>query len=104
MMNDVPTIQAPRILIAADSLAQARRLQYILEQQGYKVLAAVDGRAALECARQERPALIISDVVMPEMTGYELCRQVKQDAQLSDVPVVLVTTLSDPHEVIRGLE
>jgi DNA-binding response OmpR family regulator len=100
----VPTLEPPLILIAEDSLTQARRLQYILEQQGYRVVAAVNGRAALECATRERPALIISDVVMPEMTGYELCRQVKQDAQLGDVPVVLVTTLSDPHDVIRGLE
>ena len=104
MTNDVPTVQAPRVLIAEHSLTQARRLQYILEQQGYTVVAAVNGRAALECARRERPAVIISDVVMPEMTGYELCRHIKQDAELSNVPVVLVTPLSDPHDVIRALE
>jgi DNA-binding response OmpR family regulator len=98
----VPT--APQVLLAEDNLAQARRLQYILESHGYRVVAAVNGRAALECARRERPALIISDILLPEMNGYDLCRQVKQDAQLGDVPVVLVTTLSDPHEVIRGLE
>lgn len=104
MTNEVPTVQAARVLIAADSRTQARRLQCILEQQGYAVVAAVNGRAALECARRERPALIISDVAMAEMTGYELCRRVKQDAQLSDVPIVLLTTSSDPHDVIRSLE
>ena len=93
-----------RILIAEDSATQAQRLQYILERQGYRVTAAPNGRLALEAARRDKPALIISDVVMPEMNGYELCREIKADERLGDVPVVLVTTLSDPHDVIRGLE
>jgi signal transduction histidine kinase len=92
------------ILIAEDSATQAQRLQHILEQQGYRVTAAANGRLALEAARHSKPALVISDVVMPEMTGYELCERIKADAQLADVPVVLVTTLSDPQDVIRGLE
>jgi len=92
------------ILIAEDSATQAQRLQYILKQQGYRVTAAANGRLALQAARLDRPALIISDVVMPEMSGYELCKQVKADTRLGDVPVVLVTTLSDPNDVIRGLE
>ena len=95
---------AQHILIAEDSATQAQRLQHILEQQGYRVTAAANGRLALQAARRDRPALIISDVVMPEMNGYELCRQIKADTGLGDVPVVLVTTLSDPHDVIRGLE
>jgi DNA-binding response OmpR family regulator len=93
-----------RILIAEDSATQAQRLRHILEQQGYQVTAAINGRLALENAKQSKPALIISDVVMPEMTGYELCRLVKEDRALQDVPVILVTTLSDPRDVIRGLE
>jgi DNA-binding response OmpR family regulator len=95
---------ALQILIAEDSATQAQRLQHILEQHGYRVTAAANGRLALEAAQRSKPALIISDVVMPEMNGYELCSRVKADARLSDVPVVLVTTLSDPHDVIRGLE
>jgi signal transduction histidine kinase len=95
---------ALHILIAEDSATQAQRLQHILEQHGYRVTAATNGRLALEAARHSKPALIISDVIMPEMNGYELCGRVKADALLSDVPVVLVTTLSDPHDVIRGLE
>jgi len=92
------------ILIVEDSPTQARRLQYILEQQGYQVAHAANGRLALDAARQRKPALVISDVVMPEMDGYEVCRQLKADASLGDVPVILVTTLSDPGDVIRGLE
>jgi signal transduction histidine kinase len=92
------------ILIAEDSPTQAQKLQYTLEQQGYLVNVAVNGLLALAAARQHKPTLIISDVVMPEMDGYELCRQVKSDPELADVPVILVTTLSDPQDVIRGLE
>ncbi len=92
------------ILIAEDSPTQAQRLRYILEQQGYLVTHAANGRLALEAARLRRPTLVISDVVMPEMNGYELCRHLKGDEKLGDIPVILVTTLSDPEDVIRGLE
>ncbi len=92
------------ILIAEDSPTQAQRLQHILQQQGYGVTHAANGRLALDAARQRKPTLIISDVVMPEMDGYELCRQVKADATLSEIPVILVTTLSDPGDVILGLK
>src|SRR5258708_3339604 len=101
--DTIPDTALP-ILIAEDSATQAQRLQHILEQPGYRVPAAANGRLALEAAQRSKPALVISDVVMPEMNGYELCSRVKADARLSDVPVILVTTLSDPHDVIRGLE
>ena len=92
------------ILVAEDSTTQARHLQHILETRGYRVTVAGNGRLALEAAKRHRPALIISDVMMPEMNGYELCAHIKSDAMLSVVPVILVTTLSDPQDVIRGLE
>jgi signal transduction histidine kinase len=95
---------ALQILIAEDSATQAQQLQHILEGNGYRVTATANGRLALEAAQRDKPALIISDVIMPEMTGYELCSRIKADALLGDVPVILVTTLSDPHDVIRGLE
>jgi signal transduction histidine kinase len=104
-MNTVTTPNtAPHVLIAEDSATQAQRLQHILEQHGYRVTATANGRLALDAAHRSKPALIISDVIMPEMNGYELCSRVKADPGLGDVPVVLVTTLSDPHDVIRGLE
>lgn len=104
MNANLPVGEHAAILIAEDSPTQAQRLQYILQKQGYRVTHATNGRLALDAARQHAPALIISDVVMPEMDGYELCRQVKADPRLAAVPVILVTTLSDPGDVIRGLE
>ena len=103
-MNIATPVAAPLILLAEDSATQAQRLQHILEQHGYQVSAKANGRLALEAAQRTKPALIISDVIMPEMNGYELCSRIKSDARLSDIPVILVTTLSDPHDVIRGLE
>src|SRR5262245_51335308 len=104
MINADPRDAGARVLIAEDSATQAQRLIHILEQSGYRVTSAANGRLALDMARRQKPALIISDVVMPEMSGYELCSQIKNDPKLHDVPVVLVTTLSDPQDVIRGLE
>jgi signal transduction histidine kinase len=104
-MNNLTLHGRPvEILIAEDSATQAQRLQHILEQKGYHVRVATNGRIALEAARHLKPTLVISDVVMPEMDGYELCGSIKDDPHLGDVPVILVTTLADPQDVIRGLE
>jgi PAS domain S-box-containing protein len=93
-----------RILVVEDSPTQAQRLQYLLEQNGHEVQVAANGKIALEMALKRRPALVLSDIVMPEMNGYELTRQLKADHRLSDIPVILVTTMSEPEDVILGLE
>ncbi len=93
-----------RILIAEDSPTQARRLQHILERQGWTVQVASNGSEAFEMAQSFKPSLIVSDIVMPVMNGYELTRAIKSDEQLQSTPVILVTTMSDPQDVIRGLE
>lgn len=92
------------ILIAEDSPTQAEQLQNLLEGHGYRVVVAANGRKALESLRRRRPSLVISDIVMPEMNGYELCQAIKSDAALQDVPVILVTTLSDVLDIMKGLE
>jgi len=92
------------ILIAEDSRTQADLLGFLLEQHGYRVTIAANGKQALEAAQAQKPTLVISDIVMPEMDGYELCKAIKSDEKLRDTPVILVTTLSDSQDVIRGLE
>jgi len=106
MASTLPASSAAtvNILIAEDSPTQAQRLLHVLRQRGWNVSSAANGREALAMALESRPALIISDVVMPEMNGYELTRAVKSRPALHDVPVILVTTMSDPQDVIRGLE
>ena len=92
------------ILIAEDSRTQAEQLGFLLEQHGYRVTIAANGKQALEAAQAQKPTLVISDIVMPEMDGYELCKAIKSDEKLKDIQVILVTTLSDAQDVIRGLE
>lgn len=91
------------ILIVEDSPTQAIQLQALLEEQGCTVVAAKNGREALEKLAIVKPTIIISDIVMPEMDGYELCKRLKRQPETRDIPVILVTTLSDPRDVVHGL-
>jgi PAS domain S-box-containing protein len=93
-----------RILIAEDSATQAEQLRYLLEQQGFCPLVAADGLRALEIARNRKPALVIADILMPAMDGYELCRQIKADTTLREIPVILLTSLSDANDVLEALK
>jgi DNA-binding response OmpR family regulator len=93
-----------RILVVEDSRTQAESLRYILEKKGYTVALAANGRDALEQIGAGRPDIVLTDIVMPEMDGYELCRRIKTDRDLHAVPVILVTQLFDPVDVVRGLE
>jgi hypothetical protein len=92
------------ILIAEDSPTQSMNLQYLLERHDCQVTACANGAEALAHARKHKPDVIISDIVMPLMNGYELCRALKSDPGLRDVPVLLVTSLNDPEDVLRGLD
>lgn len=92
------------VLIAEDSATQALRLQNTLERHGFTVTAAVDGSKALEALAHFRPTLVISDIQMPVMDGYELCRRLKSDPVLREIPLILLTSLSAPQDIIRGLE
>lgn len=91
------------ILLAEDSPTQAQQTRHVLESEGYQVETARNGREALDLALKTKPSLVISDVMMPEMDGYELCRQIRASAVLSQVPIILLTSLSDPEDIIKGL-
>ena len=104
MKSKKGTDREVEILIAEDSPTQAEQLRYLLEQHGCVVASAANGKEALAAARRRKPDLIISDVVMPEMDGYGLCKRIKSDEKLKNIPFVLVTMLSDTQDVIRGLE
>jgi PAS domain S-box-containing protein len=78
-------------------------LQHLLEENGYKVSVAASGQEAIEDISQAKPDLIISDIVMPGMSGFELCNAIKLDPNWVSIPVILLTALSDPEDVIKGL-
>src|SRR6266508_73862 len=98
------TTTGPDILIVEDSPTQAERLKYILEHHRYRFSAARHGQEALVILAAHPPRLVISDVIMPEMDGYQLCRHIKQDEKLKSIPVILLTSLNDPIDVVKGLE
>jgi len=95
---------AKQLLIVEDSPTQLEQLKYILEQNGYSVRTAREGRTAYDLVVQNKPDLIISDIVMPEMDGYELCQKVKSNPEFRDISIMLLTNLSDPKDVIKGLQ
>jgi two-component system cell cycle response regulator len=93
-----------RILIVDDMPANTRLLEAKLAAEYYQVSSARDGFEALVIARDWQPDLILLDVMMPGMDGYECCRQLKDDAVTLHIPVVMVTALGEPGERLRGLE
>jgi len=93
-----------KILVADDAPDSVQLLEDLLTAAGYEVITAYDGLQALERALAERPALVLLDVMMPKMDGFEVCRRLKQAEALRFTPVVLITILQDLEYKIRGLE
>ncbi len=91
------------ILVVEDSPVQATLLRRMLTQQGFTVTIAKHGQDALSQLAQQSFILVISDIEMPLMNGYQLCRAIKRDSRLCHIPVILLTTLSEPSDLMEGL-
>lgn len=83
-----------RILIVDDDRPTVMIIERVLKKHGYDVSTAFDGKEGLRRAREEKPHLIISDVMMPEMDGYEMCKELKDDEKYCDIPVILLTAVA----------
>ena len=92
------------VLVVDDVESNARLFERLLSRDGHRVLSARDGAEALAVVSREHPDLIVMDVMMPTLDGFETCRLLKQDPSTRLVPVVLVTALQDSRDRIRGLE
>jgi len=93
-----------RILIVDDTPMNVKLLEGILAGHGYAVSTAPSGPVALERVREERPDLVLLDVVMPEMSGYEVCRRLRADEPTRLLPVIMVTALDPVQERVKGIE
>jgi len=91
------------ILIAEDERTQAAKLSMILSHAGFTVRTAVNGIDALEQMRERKPNLLITDVVMPMMDGYELCKAIRSSDSFADLLVILLTSQSDPTDILKAL-
>lgn len=96
--------QKTPVLIVEDSPVQAEMLRRILAQDGYMVTIAKNGAEALELVIKQKPSLIISDILMPVMDGYQLCREINKNEKLRDIPIILLTKLGEVDDVVKGLE
>lgn len=92
---------ASKILVVDDEKRIVEILKAYLERDGYRVIAAYDGRSALELARNNSPDLIILDLMLPEVSGWDVCRELRKE---SDVPVIMLTARDDTTDKIIGLE
>jgi two-component system, sensor histidine kinase and response regulator len=86
----------PCILVVDDNPDNITLLQTILEEEGYRVLVASSGQEALQEMRHELPNLVLLDVMMPEMDGFEVVRRIRRDRRFRSVPIVLITAYDDP--------
>jgi two-component system OmpR family response regulator len=90
-----------KILVVDDEKQIVEIIKAYLERDGYKVITAHDGQAALETARRELPGLIILDLMLPEVSGWDVCRALRKD---SEVPIIMLTARDDTTDKIVGLE
>src|SRR6476661_4050136 len=95
---------AARILVVDDQRANSEVLAEALRSRGYDVVIAADGESALEQVGKIRPDIVISDILMPGMDGYELCGRLRAQPATALLPVILVTSLDAQAERVKGLE
>jgi len=92
-----------RILIVDDSPSQLMGMKRIVEKLGHEALTAEDGAAGVEMAKKERPDLILMDVVMPNLNGFQATRAISKEATTSHIPIVLVTTKDQETDKVWGM-
>ncbi len=102
ILNDLH-ITVPNILIVDDVAANLQILGDILEGDGYKVRPVLSGMQALQVAERERPDLILLDIMMADMDGFEVCRLLKDNQRLNSVPIIFISALNDVNDIVKAL-
>jgi DNA-binding response OmpR family regulator len=93
-----------RILVVDDTPANIQTVTAILKEKGYQISVATNGRQALEVVSRIRPDLILLDVMMPEMDGFETCSQLKASPEWHDIPIIFLTSKTDTTDIVKGFE
>ena len=94
----------PKILIVDDVPNNLKILYDTLESEGYRIVVANDGKSALKAAARALPDLVLLDIVMPDMNGYEVCKRLKQNREIADIPVIFVTVKDDNVSLVEGFQ
>ncbi|MCA9789037.1 MAG: response regulator transcription factor [Cyanobacteria bacterium HKST-UBA04] len=95
---------ATTILIVDDEYDLVRLVRYNLEKEGYKVLTAYDGQEALRQVKENSPELVILDLMLPDMPGYDICKQLKAEPETEAIPVIMLTARSSEDDKISGFQ
>lgn len=93
-----------KILIVDDSRLIAHVAKTMLTKRGHEVILAQDGKAGLEAAKSEQPDIILLDLIMPIMDGYEVCEHLKEDDSTKEIPIIMVTSKAETADKVKGLE
>ena len=93
-----------RVLVVEDSPTQALHLQTLLEREGLEVLVACDGQLGLQMAQQLQPDVVVLDIQMPEMNGFQVCEALKETDETANIPIILFTRHDDEDAVVTGLQ
>ena len=104
MMNSEVDISASRVLIADDVQQNRELLEAYLIDEGYEILMANDGQQTMQMVDQHQPDLILLDIMMPRMSGYEVCAQLKADPAKRGIPVLMVTALNEMGDIEKAVE
>jgi two-component system, LuxR family, sensor kinase FixL len=99
-----PADDADRILLVDDDATNLDVLRHTLDGRGYRLFVTRSGESALEVARRVHPALVLLDVVMPGIDGYETCRRLKDDPETREAAVIFLSSLDEAKDKVRGLE
>jgi chemosensory pili system protein ChpA (sensor histidine kinase/response regulator) len=90
--------QIPLVLVVDDSITVRRVTQRLLQREGYRVALAADGLQALERLAEEKPAVVLSDIEMPRMDGFDLARNIRGDVRMKDLPIIMITSrIAEKH-------
>ncbi|MCX7884103.1 MAG: response regulator transcription factor [Caloramator sp.] len=93
-----------KILIIDDESNIVELIKYNLEMNGYKVLYAYDGNEGLNIAREQNPDLILLDIMLPQMDGFDVCKEIKKDKEIEHIPIIMLTAKGEEFDKILGLE
>ena len=103
MPDGVSSLSKPLVLVVEDEAALATMLRYNLEKQGFRVEEAADGQEALTRIAETQPDLVLLDWMLPQMSGLEVCRQIRRRSATRDLPVIMVTARTEDQDAVRGL-
>ena len=92
------------ILFIEDEAAAQKSLGFALKNQGYTVISALDGESGLRLAKTQKPSLILLDLILPKIDGFEVLEQLKNDSETRDIPIVILTNLERMDDVEQALE